>query len=103
MPHEEPLAPELLATAREVLLNEILPALPPDRHLAARMVANAMAIAARAADAAATPPHDARALAAAIRRGSHDPGTAQHAEVAALLDAVTHARCAVSAPKAVAR
>ena len=103
MPHEEPHAPDLLATARDVLLNEILPALPPEKHLAARMVANAMAIAARAVEAAAPPAHDATALAAAIRAGAHDPGTAQHAAVAALLDAVTRARCAVSAPKAIAR
>ena len=36
------------------LLNELLPALPPEQGFAARMVANAMAIAAR--EAAQTPP-----------------------------------------------
>ena len=41
---EEPAADDLLAIARDVLLNELLPALPPDRAFAARMVANAMAI-----------------------------------------------------------
>jgi hypothetical protein len=102
MAHEEPLAPDLLATAREVLLTEILPALPPEKHLAARMVANAIAIAARAVTAPPPTGHEARALAAAIRAGRHDPGTPHHAEVAALLDAVTRARCAVSAPRAVA-
>ncbi len=103
MQHEEPHATDLLATARDVLLNEILPTLPPEKHLAARMVANAMAIAARAVESAEPPAHDAPALAAAIRAGAHDPGTAQHAEVAALLDTVTRARCAVSAPKAIAQ
>jgi hypothetical protein len=104
MPHEEPLPADLLATARDVLLNELLPALPPDKALAARMVANAMAIAARAAaqDPPATP-GDARAFAAAIRAGAHDPGTPGHAQAAALLDEVTRARCAVSAPRALSR
>jgi len=102
MAHEEPLAPDLLATAREGLLNDILPALPPGKHLAARMVANAIAIAARSATAAPPPEHDARALAAAIRAGTHDPGTPHHAGIAALLDAITRARCTVSAPKAIA-
>lgn len=104
MPHEEPLPPDLLATAREVLLNEILPALPPDKVLAARMVANAMAIAARAA-AQDTPdmPADPRALAATIRAGRHDPGTPDHARIAALLDNTTRARCAVSAPRALGK
>jgi hypothetical protein len=101
MAHEEPQAPDLLATARDVLLKDILPALPPEKHLAARMVANAMAIAARAASAAAPAQHDARALAVAIRAGTHDPGTPRHAAVAALLDSITRARCAVSAPKAI--
>jgi len=104
MPHEEPLPADLLATARDVLLNELLPALPPGKALAARMVANAMAIAARAAaqgDGAV--PGDARALAAAIRAGAHDPGMPGHAQAAALLDDVTRARCAVSAPRALPR
>ena len=77
MLREEPEAADLLATAREVLLNDLLPALPPDKAFAARMVANAMAIAGRAAaqDAwetatlarIATLAADPRAFAAAIR------------------------------------
>ena len=106
--HEEPQAADLLATAREVLLNALLPALPPDKAFAARMVANAMAIAARAAAqdgaweaaALARMPGDPRAFAAAIRAGRFDPGAARHAEAAALLDEITRARCAVSAPRA---
>ncbi|NDP42144.1 MAG: hypothetical protein GZ089_05405, partial [Aromatoleum sp.] len=38
---------DLMATARDALLNELLPALPKDRRYAALMIANAMAIAAR--------------------------------------------------------
>ena len=105
---EEPAAPDLLAIARDVLLKDLLPALPADKAFAARMVANAMAIAARdaAQDAAweaaalARMPGDARAFAAAIREGRFDPGTPGHREAAALLDEITRARCAVSAPRA---
>jgi hypothetical protein len=108
MLHEEPMAADLLATAREVLLNDLLPALPPDKAFAARMVANAMAIAARAAaqdstwDAAALArmPGTPADFAAAIRDGRFDPGTARHADAAALLDDITRARCIVSAPRA---
>jgi hypothetical protein len=111
MLREPPEAADLLATARDVLLNDLLPTLPPDKAFAARMVANAMAIAAREAaqdlawqDAAlARMGGDARAFAAAIRAGAHDPGTLRHPEVAALLDDMTRARCAVSAPRAIAR
>ena len=105
---EEPAPPDLLAVARDVLLKELLPALPPDKAHAARMVANAMAIAARAAAqdgtweaaALARMPGDPRGFAAAIRDGRFDPGTSHHAEAAALLDDITRARCAVSAPRA---
>ncbi len=103
---EEPLAPDLLAIAREVLLKELLPALPPDKAFAARMVANAMAIAARDAEEGDAPARltalagDARAFAAAIREGRFDPGTPQHSDAATLLDDITRLRCLVSAPRA---
>ncbi len=42
-----PDASDLLATAREVLLRELLPALPGDRRYAGLMIANAIAIADR--------------------------------------------------------
>ncbi len=106
---EEPLPPDLLAIAREVLLKELLPALPPDKAFAARMVANAMAIAGRSADEGDAEARlialarDARGLAAAIRAGRFDPGLPQHAEAAALLDDITRARCAVSAPRALGK
>lgn len=105
---EEPAAADLLAIARDVLLNDLLPALPADKAFAARMVANAMAIAARdaaqgaawEAAALARMAGDPRAFAAAIRDGRFDPGTPGHAEAAALLDDITRARCTVSAPRA---
>lgn len=111
MLREPPDGPDLLATARDVLLNELLPVLPAGKALAARMVANAMAIAAREAaqdgawqaEARARMGGDPRAFAAAIREGRFDPGTPRHAEVAILLDDMTRARCAVSAPRAIGR
>lgn len=111
MLREEPGAADLLATARDVLLNDLLPALPAEKAFAARMVANAMAIAAREAaqDTAweatvlAGMGGDAGTFAAAIRAGRHDPGTPAHAQAAALLDDLTRARCAVSAPRALPR
>lgn len=114
MLREPPEAPDLLATARDLLLNDILPALPQDKAFATRMIANAMAIAARdaAQDGAwqedatarmAALAGDARAFAAAIRAGRFDPGSPDHAAAAALLDDVTRARCAVSAPRALGK
>jgi hypothetical protein len=99
---EKPDADDLLATAREVVLAELLPALPPDRAFAARMVANAIAIALRerAADAAALPALDLAALARQIRAGAHDPGTPLHAEALAFLRDYARLRAQVSAPKA---
>jgi hypothetical protein len=115
---ELPSGPDLLAIAREVLLAELLPHLPEDKVLAARMVANAMGIAAREAaqDAGwiaeaqarmAVLTGDAadplRAFAVAIRAGRFDPGTREHAEAAALLRGIARARCAVSAPRALSK
>ena len=44
-----PTGPALLALARDVLLHELMPLLPQEGHLAARLVANSMAIAEREA------------------------------------------------------
>jgi hypothetical protein len=44
-----PEGPALLALARDVLVNDLLPLLPPERRLDARLVANCMAIAEREA------------------------------------------------------
>lgn len=111
---EKPDAADLLATAREVVLRDLLPALPPEQAFAARMVAAAIALALREATATgeaalldrlrglvAAPADDPlRALAAEIRAGRHDPGSARHAEVAAWLRDATRLRASVSAPKA---
>ena len=50
-----PTAPALLALARDVLLNELMPLLPPTAHLEARLIANSMAIAEREALSGAAP------------------------------------------------
>ncbi len=114
MQREAPEGPSLLATARDALLQEILPKLSGKDAFTARMIANAMAIAAREATqdeawmsatratmqrltGAADEPD--RALAAAIRAGAYDPGSAHHAEVAALLREAARMRCAISAPR----
>lgn len=44
-----PTGPALLALARDVLLHDVMPLLPPEAHLEARLVANSMAIAEREA------------------------------------------------------
>ena len=114
MQREAPEGPSLLTTARDALLQEILPKLSGTDAFTARMIANAMAIAAREAaqDGAwveeiraamqrltgATEAPD-RALAAAIRAGAYDPGSAHHAEVAAMLRDAAQMRCAISAPR----
>jgi Domain of unknown function (DUF6285) len=117
---EQPDGANLLATAREMLLRELLPHLPEAQKFHARMVANAMAIAGRegaadpapalgalrealAAPEAATPDALLRRLAAEIRAGRHDPGTPRHAAVAAALAGMVRLRCSVSAPKALGR
>ncbi len=113
---ERPDATDLLATARQVLLEELLPHLPEGQRLAARMVANAMAIAGREIGADQAPalaalrglypgsaePEEAlqARLAAEIRAGTHDPGTPRYASVAAALREMTRLRCTVSNPRA---
>ena len=49
MVRDLPTGPALLALARDVLLNELMPLLPPTAHLDVRLVANSMAIAEREA------------------------------------------------------
>lgn len=99
---EKPDAADLLATAREVVLNELLPVLPPEKAFAARMVAAAMALAIRegAADVASLPSANLVLLARQIREGMHDPGTPRHAEVLSFLRDYARLRASVSAPKA---
>src|SRR3712207_4372613 len=113
---EQPDGANLLATAREVLLRELLPHLPEAQKFQARMVANAMSIAARQGEARpaaalaalrgalaapdAAPEQLLRRLAGEIRTGEHDPGTQRHAAVASALAELVRLRCSVSAPKA---
>ncbi len=116
-----PDAANLLATARKLLLAELLPALPEDLRYAGLMVANAMAIAAREHDQdaealraeaaglrellATASPVDGdiaalrRALAAAIRAGAFD-SPAQQAALIAHLARSSADRTAISNPKA---
>jgi uncharacterized protein DUF6285 len=49
--HDLPRATALLALARDVMLNDLMPLLPPERRLDALLVANCMAVAEREAAA----------------------------------------------------
>jgi hypothetical protein len=104
---EQPDAPDLLDIARRTLLDAVVPKLEGDARFRALMVANALAIAARAmregdaaTDAALARLGPLDALCAAIRAGERDPGLPGHAETAAALRAHAEARCRISAPKA---
>ena len=63
-----PRGPALLALARDVLISDLLPLLPRDRQLDARLVANCMAIAEREADGAGMRRIDRRRTGSAVRR-----------------------------------
>lgn len=89
-----PDAHDLLLTARESLLQRLLPALPAELHYEARMLGNALAIAAREHIAAELARALTREAALAIRRGEHDDG----ALFAALLEH-TRAKLRVSNPR----
>jgi Domain of unknown function (DUF6285) len=118
-------AAELLGTARQALLGEVLPALSGEQRYTALMVANAMAIAAREAalgdeadmreverlrgfasdiappsePASADLPALRRAVSAAIRAGRFDDAAHATALVAALAH-VAADRVAISNPRA---
>jgi hypothetical protein len=113
-----PDASELLAIARQTLLDELLPQLPANLRYQALMVANAMAIAGRECvngeqaqaaevdrmaelldEAPATSADVRRALCRAIRQGDFDtPGDEQERLLSAL-SAITRARLSISNPK----
>src|SRR5574338_251893 len=120
----QPDARDLLATARELLLKQLLPALPASLHYEARMIASAMAIAAREiaqATACASAwaqalarvldihgpaepsPAEARAqVARNIRQGLYDErGAARECLLDALL-VITREQLRISNPKVVA-
>ena len=94
----------LLETARNVLRDELLPALPAHRRHAALMVANAMAITARELQRRRDPALEAaldaqtRRLCPRIRDGGADHG-ATAAQLHAQLLADAHARVELSNPK----
>jgi hypothetical protein len=109
---ERPDATDLLETARAGLLARLLPALPAELHYEARMIANAMGIAARHGTADPTAasralvallpdePEPLAALARAIRSGAFQPGAPGHAAARAALGEIVRLRCQVSAPRA---
>jgi hypothetical protein len=87
---ERPDPADLLRTARALLLDDIAPVLDGPARYKALMIANAMAIAARAEPLAELP--DAALICADIRSGLHDDDTA----LAERLLAYAEARCRVS-------
>lgn len=91
----EPGGAELLRVARAELLEELLPHLPVAHHYAARMVANAMAIAARELQAQPATDIDAARLSRDIRSGRLD----DDATTRASLETFTRERLAVSNPR----
>lgn len=112
-----PSAANLLITARQLLLDELLPALPRELHYETRMIANAMIIAARdqqqgnsciieeqrqlqaLLDDRNTSELSAlrRQLASAIRLGQFD----QHPLLSQQLRQINHRQLAINNPKAV--
>lgn len=102
---EEPTSADLLATARRVILEELVPALSGEARFKALMAANAIAIALRekpeAVAAAWERVGDPGEMVRRIRAGELDPGMAGSDEAYAALMGVALAQCAVSAPKAV--
>jgi len=114
---------DLLTTARQTLLQELLPVLPKSQHYACLMAANAIAISLRVSQAGDAPLRaranllgelsepvvnptveqvlaGERALAEAFRRGAYD---GRDAEVAARLHTQITARLRVTNPKLAAR
>jgi hypothetical protein len=123
MIREHPTGPHLLEIAREMLLRELAPLLPAERRGDVLMVASAMAIAAREADAGDAPERAAatslqnlygeaagagsgadgmRRLAADIRAGAFDAPGPRRSAVHALLWEITKQRLRESNPKLLA-
>jgi hypothetical protein len=112
-----PCGPALLALARDVLINDLLPLLPRDRQLDARLVANSMAIAEREAAAPAcvesiaaemralfgADPGDSavllRRLARELRIGGLDNSPERAAQARAMLWRLTISRLRLANPR----
>jgi hypothetical protein len=116
---EQPRGDALLACARQVLRNDVLPALPADRKHALLMVLNAMSIAERQLQSGDRPETEElaalrvlfddgrislaeanRQLARELRDGAGDPGSPRREALFAHLRAVGRQRLAESNPKA---
>lgn len=106
-----PLQPDsvaLLDIARQTLLDELLPQLPEQAGYAARMVANALAISRRDAEAQRQPEQMAiiaghwRVLSARIAQGALDDGQAGADSGRAVLWRATLARVRLSSPRSLA-
>jgi hypothetical protein len=116
----QPDAHDLLPTARDAVLKQLLPALPGHLHYEARMVASAMLIASRElAQAAAcadierqamaslrlgqSAPEQARSeLAQRIRQGAYDQAGEARSRLLAALRAINRAQLSISNPKVLA-
>lgn len=112
-----PSAPDMLLTARQLLLDELLPVLPGELHYQARMIANAMIIAARDQQQGTSCMAEERRqlqtlldepnnidlaslrkqLAAAIRQGKFD----KHPQLHQGLREINRSQLAINNPKAV--
>lgn len=116
---EQPKGEALLAAARQLLRDEVLPALPAERKHALLMALNAMSIAERQLHNGDAPEAEElaalrgllddtkvslaegnRRLARALRDGAGDPGSPQRTAIFAHLRAVGWQRLAESNPKA---
>ena len=116
---EQPRGQDLLACARQLLRDEVLPALPAERRHALLMTLNAMSIAERQLrngdapeaqelaalrglldDQRVSLAEGNRRLAQALRAGAGDPGSPQRAALFAQLRTVGRQRLAESNPKA---
>ena len=113
-----PDAGELLEVARQHLLDELLPALPPHLRYQTLMIANAMAISSRefrtggaaqaeeitllneqSGQALLTPEEARHFLASAIRTGEYDAHDAKRQSLADALKQMTLSQLSISNPK----
>lgn len=83
----EPDAARLLELARAELLRALLPQLDGDGRYRAKLIANALKIAAAELKAEPAADDSARALCRAVRRGERDGDAETHARIARLTEA----------------
>jgi hypothetical protein len=103
MPRTEPHGIELLQLARRTLLEEIVPAAPEAQRYVLRMVANAIAIAAREIEAEATGTAPDRSSDAALADDIRSGRAALDGEFLARLREDVGRRLALSNPRALER